>query len=115
MLSDLVQNRRKRWMRTVDAVNWIYEDTWMADDVIEVPASVINTYLPLPDGRPIWGVGDGETNATIKPYSTAVAPDSSRRKLVTCDMSGGPLYCEESSPPVGAVAILLYGYYALTF
>ena len=62
----MLQNGRKRWIQSVEAVNWIYGGTWMRDDVIEVPPTVISAYLPSVEGRQIWGVGEGETNTSIK-------------------------------------------------
>ena len=60
----VIQNRMRRWLRSAEAVVWMAEHNWFPD-VIDVPASVLSAYTPS-SGREIWGVGEGETDPSIK-------------------------------------------------
>ena len=59
-----VQNGKRRWIRSADALNGLGPQSWFPD-VIEVPTGIVERHL-RETGNDIYGVGEGETNASIK-------------------------------------------------
>jgi HYDIN/CFA65/VesB family protein/VCBS repeat protein len=76
----VIENGRRRAFVSIEALAW-NGTGWLAD-VIDVPATIMATYT-LGPGQSVYGIGEGETNGTIK-QSFA---DAYTRLMSTCGAS----------------------------
>ena len=59
----VMEGGKRRWIKTWEALNWLGQD-W-SSRVILVPASVLQSLAPT-NGNPVFEIGQGEPNASIK-------------------------------------------------